>query len=100
MGGDVGPFRRDGTNVRRTAEALVAIGDGADAEHAHEACSSSGGSELPHDDVGRTRWRIVSIFIALVIVIAVREGACSDEGAGVGNDNGGGRLDRGQAFAD
>ena len=27
--GDVGPFRRDGTNVHRTADGLVAIGDGA-----------------------------------------------------------------------
>ena len=37
--GDVGPFRRDGTNVRRTAEALVAIGGGADAERARGTCS-------------------------------------------------------------
>ena len=37
--GDVGPFRRDGTNVRRTAQGLVAIGDGADAERARGTCS-------------------------------------------------------------
>ena len=37
--GDVGPFRHDGTNVRRTAEALVAIGDGADAKGARGTCS-------------------------------------------------------------
>ena len=36
--GDVGPFRRDGTNVCRTAEAIVAIGDGADAERARGTC--------------------------------------------------------------
>ena len=39
--GDVGPFRCDGTNVRRTAEALVAIGDGADTERARVTCSSA-----------------------------------------------------------
>ncbi len=33
----------------------------------------------------------MTIFIAMVIVIAACEGACSDGGAGVGNDNGGGR---------
>ena len=38
--GDDAPFRRDGTDVRRGVMALVAIGDGADAERAH------GGSQL------------------------------------------------------
>ena len=37
--GGVGPFRRDGMDVRRSAEALVAIGDGADAEGARVAYS-------------------------------------------------------------
>ena len=48
--------------------ALVAIGDGADAEHAHGARSSSGGSELPHDDAGRTRQRTNAIAIVIIIV--------------------------------
>ena len=66
--GDVGPFRRDGTNVRRTAEALVAIGDGADAEHARGTCSARAEGELRHDVGGRTRWCTMAIFIALIIV--------------------------------
>ncbi len=35
----VGPFRRDGTDVRRAAEALVTIGDSVDAEGPRVTCS-------------------------------------------------------------
>ena len=93
--GDVGPFRHDGTNVRRTAEALVAIGDGADAEHAHGTCSPWVEGELRHDVGGCSRRRSIIIVIALVIVIAARESACGDARAGGGIGNGGARLDRG-----
>ena len=47
--GDVGPFRRDGTNVRRTAEALVAICDGARSPsrtHASSTAIEGGGSAV------------------------------------------------------
>ncbi len=64
----VGPFRRDGTNVRRSAEALVAIGDGADAEGARVTCSAAVEGELRHDVGGRTRWCTMAILIALIIV--------------------------------
>jgi hypothetical protein len=74
--GDVGSFRRDVTSVRRSAEALVAIGDGADAGRAHRTCSPQDKDELRYDVDGRTRQRIVRVFIAVVIVIAACEGAC------------------------
>ncbi len=93
--GDVGPFRHDGANVRRTAEALVVFGDGADAEHAHGTCSPWVEGELRHDVGGRRRRRTIIIVIALVIVIAARESACGDARAGGGTGNGGGRLDHG-----
>ncbi len=73
--GDAGPLRRGVTNVRRGVVALVAIGDGADAEHAHGTCSPSVEGDLRHDVGGRTRRRTTIIVIALVIVIASRESA-------------------------
>ena len=66
--GDVRPFRRDGTNVRRTAEALVAIGDGADAERARVTCSPWVEGELRHDVGGCSRRRSMAMFIALFVV--------------------------------
>ena len=73
--GDVGPFRHDGTNVRRTAEALVAIGDGADAEHAHGRCSPWVEGDLRNDVGGHTRRCTIIIVTAVVIVIAAQAGA-------------------------
>ena len=66
--GDAGPCRHCGAEVRRDAQALVAIGDGADAEHAHGTCSSSGRSESRHDVGGRSRRCTIIIFIAAIIV--------------------------------
>lgn len=74
--GDAGPLRRGGTDVPRGVDALVAIGDGADAEHAHRTCSSSVEGDLRNDVGGRSRRRTIIIVIAVVIVIAARESAC------------------------
>ena len=67
--GDAGPFRRGGTDVRRGVVALVAIGDGADAEGARVTCSPQAEGDLRHDIGGRTRWCTVAMFIALIFVI-------------------------------
>ena len=67
--GDDAPFRRDGTNVRQGVMALVAIGDGADAERALGACRSSGRGGLPRDGGGRTRERTIANVVAMVMVI-------------------------------
>ena len=66
--GDAGPCRHGVTNVRRTAEALVAIGDGADAEHAHGSCTPWVEGDLRNDVGGRTRWCTIAIFIAAIVV--------------------------------
>ena len=78
--------RRDGTGVGRGVIALVAIGDGADAEHVRGGtCSLSRGIELRRDVGGRMHGRIIAISIAVVIVIAQRGSArwierlCIDE---------------------
>ena len=68
--GDAGPFRRGGTVVGQGVVALVAIGDGADAEHAHRARSSSGGSEMPHGMGHRTRQRTIAIAMVIIVTSA------------------------------
>ena len=66
--GDAGPLRRGGTDVPRGVDALVAIGDDADAEHAHRTCSSSVEGDLRNDVGGHTRRCTIIIFIAAIIV--------------------------------
>ena len=68
--GDGEPFRRGGTKVRQGVMALVAIGDGADAEHAHGTCRSSSRGGLRLDGGGRTGRR--SMAVAIIIFIATR----------------------------
>ena len=71
-GGDAGPFRLGDTGVGRGVAALVAIGDGADAEHAHGARSSLGGSESPHGMGHRTRQRTIAMVIIIVTSAGVQ----------------------------
>ena len=75
--GGVGAFRRDGIDVRRTAEALVAIGDGGDAEGARVTCGSAVEGELRHDVGGRTRWCTMAMFVALIVVTGTSGGTRS-----------------------
>ena len=70
--GDGERFRRGGTNVRQGVMALVAIGDGADAEHVHGTCRSSSRGGLRPDGGGRTGRRSMAIAIAIIIFIATR----------------------------
>ena len=92
--GDDAPFRRDGTDVERGVAALVAIGDGGDAEHAHGACRSSGRGVLPHDVGDRTRRRTIAIVIAMVMVIGTGGSAGVDAQAGAAAGDGGVMLER------
>ena len=98
--GDDALFRLGVTDVRRGAVALVAIGDGADAERAHGAGSSSGEAELRHDGGGRTRGRTIAIVIAMVMVIGTGGSAGSRWARRCIARRGGVKHDRGQALAD
>ena len=98
--GDAGPFRLGVTDVRRGAVALVAIGDGADAERAHGAGCSSGEAELRHDGGGRTRGRTIAIVIAMVMVIGTGGSAGSRWARRCSGRRGGVKRGRGQALAD
>ena len=89
--GDGGSCRHGCTVVGQGVVALVAIGDGADAERAHEACSSSRAGELPHGGGVRTRRCAVAIIMVIIIF-----GSGSDRWM-LGED--GVRLDRGQTVA-
>jgi len=91
--GDDAPFRRDGTDVRRGVMALVAIGDGADAERAHGVCRSSGRRLLPHEVGGRTRRRAMAIVIAMVMVIVTSGRGGVDVQADAAEGDGGVKLD-------
>ena len=66
--GDAGPFRRGGTMVGQGVAALVAIGDGADAGHAHGARSSSGG----RGSAGRTRRCTIAVAVIIVTSVGVQ----------------------------
>ena len=85
--GDAGSCRHGCTVVGQGVVALVAIGDGADAEPAHEACSSSRAGELLHGGVRTRRCAVAIIMVAIIF------GSGSDRWT-VGED--GVRLDRGQ----
>ena len=98
--GDVGPFRRDGTNVRRTAEVLVAIGDGADAEGARVTCGSAVEDELRHDVGGRTRWCTMAMFVALIVVTGTSGSTRSPWARRCNGRRRRALLDCGQTFAD
>ena len=89
--GDGGSCRHGCTVVGQGVVALVAIGDGADAERAHEACSSSRAGELPHGGGVRTRRCAVAIIMVVIIF-----GSGSDRWM-LGED--GARLDCGQTVA-
>ena len=91
--GDGGSCRHGCTEDRRGVMALVAIGDGADAEPAPEACSSSRAGELPHGGGARTRRCAVAII--MVIIVFGSGGARSDIRTGAAPGDGGMRLGRG-----
>ena len=74
--GDAGSCRHGCTEDRQGVVALVAIGDGADAERAHEACSSSRAGELLHGGGVRSRRCAVAI-IMVIIVFGGGSGRCA-----------------------
>ena len=98
--GGVGPFRRDGINVRRSAEVLVAIGDGADAEGARVSCGSAVEDELRHDVGGRTRWCTMAMFVALIVVTGTSGSTRSPWACRCNGRRRRALLDCGQTFAD
>ena len=80
--GDDEPFRPGGTDVRRGVEALVAIGDGVDADRTPGACGSSCGGKVPHEVGGCTRRRTIAIAIAMVVVAGTTGSEAVDGRAG------------------
>ncbi len=98
--GDVGPFRHDGINVRRTAEALVAIGDGADTEGARVTCGSAVEDGLRHDVGGRTRRCTMAMFIALIVLTGTSGSTRSPWGRRCNGRRRRALPDCGQIFAD
>ena len=74
--GDAGSCRHGCTEDWRGVVALVAVGDGADAERARQACTSSRAGKVPHGGGVRARRCAVAI-VMVIIVFGSARGRCA-----------------------